>query len=221
MQRWPSHMRHELVDAAGSDPELPETTVPAGGDVEDALVIADVGYTHAVMVQCFLPQRPIAERTYDTTHGRAALSIEAGRLINPLQDLRAGRAVALEPSRAGAPRHHRACPEGRLCGQAVRHRRDPSPCEAGDAREEQVRFPHVKDSVKSGNNPPLGSYHRELRADIERAWETARLRDARTRPLLRVETLTPASRALATEARALFGRLRTFVRSRFMRPEGM
>ena len=82
MQRWPSHMRHELVDAARGEPELPGTTITAG-DVEDALIIPDVGYTHAVMVQCFFPQRPIAGRTYDTTHGRATLSIEAGRLINP------------------------------------------------------------------------------------------------------------------------------------------
>ena len=82
MRRWPSHMRHELVDAAGSDPELLETTIPAG-DVEDALVLAGVGYTHAVMVQCFLPQRPITELNYDARHGRATLSIDAGRLINP------------------------------------------------------------------------------------------------------------------------------------------
>ena len=82
MQRWPSHVRQELVDAAGPEPELPGTPVTPG-DVEDALAIADVGYTHAVMVQCFFPQRPISGLTYDTTHGRASLSIEAGRLIKP------------------------------------------------------------------------------------------------------------------------------------------
>ena len=82
LQRWPSHMRHELVEAAGPEPELPGTPVTPG-DVEDALVVPDVGYSHAVMVQCFFPQRPISGRTYDTTHGRASLSIEAGRLINP------------------------------------------------------------------------------------------------------------------------------------------
>ena len=34
------------------------------------------------MMQCFLPQRPISAREYDTRHGRAALSVEAGRLGN-------------------------------------------------------------------------------------------------------------------------------------------
>ena len=62
MQRWPSHVRQELVDAAGPEPELPGTPVTPG-DVEDALAVPDVGYTHAVMVQCFLPQRPVAMKT--------------------------------------------------------------------------------------------------------------------------------------------------------------
>ena len=82
MQRWPSHVRQELVDAAGPEPELPGTPVTPG-DVEDALAVPDVGYTHAVMVQCFLPQRPVAMKTYITNHGRASLRIEASGLTDP------------------------------------------------------------------------------------------------------------------------------------------
>ena len=39
MARWPSHMRHELVETAGDEPQLLVTP----GDVEDALATQDVG----------------------------------------------------------------------------------------------------------------------------------------------------------------------------------
>ena len=80
MQRWPSQMRHELVESAGEDQQLALLVRP--GDIEEAIASQDVGYAHAVMMQCFLPQRPIARREYDTRHGLAVLSIEAGRLGN-------------------------------------------------------------------------------------------------------------------------------------------
>lgn len=45
----------------------------------------DVTFTHAVMAQCFLPIRKLAagEKFYEVRHGRAALVIDAGRLLNP------------------------------------------------------------------------------------------------------------------------------------------
>ena len=45
----------------------------------------DVTFTHAVMAQCFLPLRklPAGEKFYEVRHGRAALVIDAGRLLNP------------------------------------------------------------------------------------------------------------------------------------------
>jgi Plasmid encoded RepA protein len=45
----------------------------------------DVTFTHAVMAQCFLPIRklPTGEKFYEVRHGRAALVIDAGRLLNP------------------------------------------------------------------------------------------------------------------------------------------
>jgi hypothetical protein len=45
----------------------------------------DVTYTHAVFAQCFLPLRklPNGEKFYEVRHGRAALVIDAGRLLNP------------------------------------------------------------------------------------------------------------------------------------------
>ena len=78
MTRWPSDMRHKLVETAGEEPQL----LVRAGDVDDALATQDIGFSHAVMMQCFLPQRPISAREYDTRHGRAALSVEAGRLGN-------------------------------------------------------------------------------------------------------------------------------------------
>ena len=80
MQRFPSHVREDLVYLAAAKSRLPGTPVD---EVHDTLVPHDVGYSHAVMVQCFFPQRAIASRVYDTTHGRASLSIEAGRITNP------------------------------------------------------------------------------------------------------------------------------------------
>jgi replication initiator protein len=45
----------------------------------------DVTYTHAVFAQCFLPLRklPKTQRCHEVHHGRAALIIDAGRLLNP------------------------------------------------------------------------------------------------------------------------------------------
>ena len=45
----------------------------------------DVTYTHAVFAQCFLPLRklPKVQKFYEVRHGRAALIIDAGRLLNP------------------------------------------------------------------------------------------------------------------------------------------
>ena len=80
MQRWPSHVRQELVDAASEELQLSILVKP--GDIEDTLATREIGYSHAVMMQCFLPQRPIARREYDTRHGHAVLSVEAGRLGN-------------------------------------------------------------------------------------------------------------------------------------------
>jgi hypothetical protein len=67
----------------------------------------DVTYTHAVFAQCFLPIRklPNGGKFYEVRHGRAALLIDAGRLLNPADGrLRAnGRAVGFgRPHRARA-----------------------------------------------------------------------------------------------------------------------
>ncbi|MGZ9084835.1 MAG: replication protein RepA, partial [Rhodoplanes sp.] len=45
----------------------------------------DVTYTHAVFAQCFLPLRklPKVQKFYEVHHGRAALIIMAGALLNP------------------------------------------------------------------------------------------------------------------------------------------
>jgi hypothetical protein len=45
----------------------------------------DVTYTHAVFAQCFLPLRKLRNdgKRYEVRHGRAALLISAGDLLNP------------------------------------------------------------------------------------------------------------------------------------------
>lgn len=86
MARFPSAARQELVvaaqaalgrnRAAGMHPEQGEA-------VEDALLGSGVGYVHAVLMQCFLPQQPTAARQYSTSHGKPSLLVEAGTLANP------------------------------------------------------------------------------------------------------------------------------------------
>ena len=83
MARFPSYVRQEMVDAACNVSEESVAAVVEPDDGQQALVDRDVGYAHAVMMQCFLPQRPIAHREYETSHGRASLLIEAGQIANP------------------------------------------------------------------------------------------------------------------------------------------
>ena len=90
MARCPSQLRQEMVDEAAfaiarkAVAALPSSSRDADGSIEDALVGRDnIGYAHAVMVQCFLPQHPFAGAHYETSHGRASLIVQAGPLANP------------------------------------------------------------------------------------------------------------------------------------------
>ena len=82
LQRWSSDTRHDLVDAANRDPATTKLNVTTG-DVDDALYVPNVGYMHAVLMQCFMPQKRITERAFSVSHGRASLRIEAGGLPEP------------------------------------------------------------------------------------------------------------------------------------------
>ena len=81
MQRFPSHVRQELVDTAAAISRPPDTT-PVD-EVQDALVPQEVGYMHAALMQCFLPHRPTDARRHETSHGNASLVVHAGELANP------------------------------------------------------------------------------------------------------------------------------------------
>ena len=75
LARMPSLARQELV--AGTHGVLG----PAPADSEalaEVLRDENVGFLHSVFVQCFLPQRPVAERHYSMTHGSATLVVSAG-----------------------------------------------------------------------------------------------------------------------------------------------
>ena len=79
MRRFPSHAREELVTTT----EFTTVRTKTSGEVEDALMAPGIGYLHAAMIQCFLPQKPSVNRAYRTKHGRASLMIEAGHIANP------------------------------------------------------------------------------------------------------------------------------------------
>ena len=80
--RIPSTARQELVDAAGGLNGLP---APTPDEVQETLFGRDLGYYHGIMMQCFLPQKPLAEGTtrYVTSHGRASMAVQAGILTDP------------------------------------------------------------------------------------------------------------------------------------------
>ena len=79
MQRWPSDIRAKLVETAGEG----SSTLATVGDIEEALTIPHVAYSHAVLMQCFLPQQSAGRDPHTTTHGRASLRVEAGSLTDP------------------------------------------------------------------------------------------------------------------------------------------
>ena len=82
MARIHSADRQALVDQAeGAD----GSPAPSPGEVEDALVGRDVGFYHAIMMQCFLPQKalPNGRREWQVRHGRASMLVESGRVVIP------------------------------------------------------------------------------------------------------------------------------------------
>ena len=96
-RRMPSHAREALVARAGAvaAPSVtPAQVVPLvasaslGDEVELDPWDAEpdrIVYHHSIMMMCFLPQKrlPAGQREYVVRHGRAALRIEAGSLIDP------------------------------------------------------------------------------------------------------------------------------------------
>ena len=82
MARIHSADRQALVDQAA---EAEEPPTPSPDEIENALVGRDVGFYHAIMMQCFLPQKalPNGRREWQVRHGRASMLVEAGRVVIP------------------------------------------------------------------------------------------------------------------------------------------
>ena len=92
LARMPGDAREELAlraSAAARPREAARTSVgeiDVGEGDEDLFGAGPgLGFNHSVMMMCFLPQKrpPPERREYVMRHGRAALSIEAGRLAHP------------------------------------------------------------------------------------------------------------------------------------------
>ena len=101
MQRFPSHVRDELVARGASLPAPPAGAIV---DPDEALFPVDnIGFSHAVMVQCFLPQQRLPKGTvrHVSRHGRASLAVTAGLLAKPDS---AGEFVACEVPFGPKPR---------------------------------------------------------------------------------------------------------------------
>ena len=82
MARIHSADRQALVDQAGKADRPP---TPSSDEIENTLVGRDVGFYHAIMMQCFLPQKalPNGRREWQVRHGRASMLVEAGRVVIP------------------------------------------------------------------------------------------------------------------------------------------
>ena len=51
--------------------------------ITDELITSDdLGFMHTTMAQCFLPRRSIAEKSYQSRHGKAMLLVEAGKVFD-------------------------------------------------------------------------------------------------------------------------------------------
>ncbi len=75
--------RMELPKAAPEPSPLSKHEPPVGFD--DVIRPDDIGYTHPVFLQCFLPTRHTAKnrQRWQTDCGRASLVIRAGELVDP------------------------------------------------------------------------------------------------------------------------------------------
>lgn len=73
-----------IVKAARTDARK-DKAIPATADFDDFLRKEDIGYTHPVFLQCFLPTRHTAKnaQTWQADCGRASMLITAGHLVNP------------------------------------------------------------------------------------------------------------------------------------------
>ena len=82
-QRVPSHERDmifsECQKLTPNKPNLVSVKTDPE-EVSDQLFGRNIGYHHGIMVQCFLPQTRHDDDFWSTTHGKAQLMVEAGRL---------------------------------------------------------------------------------------------------------------------------------------------
>ena len=95
--RMPSHTRDALVARAVGAAEPPAKSAQVVVPIASASLVDDleldpwdaepdrIVYHHSIMMMCFLPQKrlPATQRDYVVRHGRAALRIQAGSLIDP------------------------------------------------------------------------------------------------------------------------------------------
>ena len=101
MLRLPSSERQDLVRVArvqrdlAREERLRRTKDLFRTDEFDDFFGRDIGFSHAILMQCFLPQKalPETERLWVSHHGRASLRVEAGGIA--LTDQRGWRACGV------------------------------------------------------------------------------------------------------------------------------
>lgn len=87
LRRLPSPLRHDLVRSAADAPAAvaeipPERDRLFRTEELDDFFGRDIGFSHSILMQCFLPQKPLPanKRTWSVQHGNATLEIDAGRI---------------------------------------------------------------------------------------------------------------------------------------------
>ena len=81
--RFSSVTRDELFLRANNVPKVKKRPAADGQEIAQKLYGRKVGFHHGVMIQCTMPQQRTNALTWQADHGKASLSIEAGRIPNP------------------------------------------------------------------------------------------------------------------------------------------
>ncbi len=102
---FPADARHDLLAearrrASARVPAPDQRDAAAVREADEALLGRDIGFTHGILMQCFLPQRqlPAGQRLWSANHGLARLDVVAGTL----------------PASAGRPARDCAVPSGSM-----------------------------------------------------------------------------------------------------------
>ena len=83
LRQFPGWKRDELVTLAGSLAERTPAARTGKGELFDLEALENLGFSHSILMQCFLPQSRKGGREHVQHHGRVSLVVRAGWRMDP------------------------------------------------------------------------------------------------------------------------------------------